>query len=195
MGHGSESGLYGFSRFVIDSNFVYLLREKECVYIWCKADEFVKKYDLKGFCTGMIISDIEESYLYCLVTNYDRISESNNLLAEAFRVSIDSDNIIEMLKDVYVDKDGINSVIGFNQENFFYKSPSQKVIPDNKTYMDLNIRLRQDSWSRVPEYSKTEVIDKLLVGEVKFKKSDSSETIFLLDIKKDNKIIGVIEKL
>src|SRR5690606_14597319 len=68
LGHGNENGLFGFDRFVIDSNFVYLLREKICVCIWCNADVFVKKYRLKGFYTGMIISEYDEALLYCVPT-------------------------------------------------------------------------------------------------------------------------------
>ena len=61
LGHGMETGLIGFNRLVIDSNLVYLLREKHCVCIWCNADKFVLKYGLKGFYTGMIISEVQEA--------------------------------------------------------------------------------------------------------------------------------------
>lgn len=35
LGHGTEKGLLGYDRYIIDSTLVYLLREKECVCIWC----------------------------------------------------------------------------------------------------------------------------------------------------------------
>ena len=59
MGHGTPGGLLNpVGGYIIDSSFVYLLREKkEFVHIWCNADSFVNKYDLKGFTTGMIISE------------------------------------------------------------------------------------------------------------------------------------------
>ena len=39
MGHGCDRGLFN-SNFdvVIDSNLVYLLRDKDCIAIWCNAD-------------------------------------------------------------------------------------------------------------------------------------------------------------
>ena len=73
MGHGTEHGLVSINRaksdpsfilshrFIIDSNIVNFLREVECVFIWCNADEFVNKYKLSGFHTGMIISEYEEA--------------------------------------------------------------------------------------------------------------------------------------
>src|ERR1035437_860766 len=64
LGHGTEEGLLGFGRYVIDSTLVYLLREKECVAVWCNADQFVGKYGLKGFYTGMIISEIDEALMF-----------------------------------------------------------------------------------------------------------------------------------
>jgi len=61
LGHGSDKGLFGQNRLIINSNLVYLLKDKNCVCIWCNADEFVKKYKLNGFYTGMIISDYDEA--------------------------------------------------------------------------------------------------------------------------------------
>ena len=63
LGHGTGWGLLGHGRFVIDSSLVYLLREKDCVCIWCNANDFVEQYGLKGFYTGMIISEMDEAYM------------------------------------------------------------------------------------------------------------------------------------
>jgi hypothetical protein len=58
MGHGTERRTAdGDFNFIVDSGLVYLLREKINIGIWCNADQFLKKYDLKGLPTGMIISD------------------------------------------------------------------------------------------------------------------------------------------
>lgn len=87
MGHGSPFGLFSvgqfpetsYSGYVIDVSFVKLLQEKpENVYIWCNADQFVKRYDLKGFYSGMFISEVEEA-TYCGIpgTDQELIDESN----------------------------------------------------------------------------------------------------------------------
>ena len=33
LGHGTSNGLIGLNRFIIDSKFVYLLRNKQCVCV------------------------------------------------------------------------------------------------------------------------------------------------------------------
>jgi hypothetical protein len=77
MGHGSPSGLFGVGKFlpesvtvgygpgfIIGNDTVELLRNKECIYIWCNADQFVTKHNLKGLYSGMFISEVGEAY-YC----------------------------------------------------------------------------------------------------------------------------------
>jgi hypothetical protein len=67
MGHGSPSGLFScakfgsndYSGFIIDRTTVELLRQKDnSIFIWCNADRFVNQYQLKGFYTGMFISEV-----------------------------------------------------------------------------------------------------------------------------------------
>lgn len=43
LGHGNEQGLFGKNRFIVDSTFVQLLRNKDCMFVWCNADVFFKK--------------------------------------------------------------------------------------------------------------------------------------------------------
>lgn len=118
LGHGSHHGLIGFDRYIIDSGLVYLLREKDCVCIWCNADVFVKKYGLRGFYTGMIISEYEEALLYDVSTNDFFLNESNVDFAKAIKNSIDSDNMLEAAKMLY---EGNSAVVEFNRENLYYK--------------------------------------------------------------------------
>lgn len=117
LGHGTENGLFGFGKYVIDPTFVYLLREKVCVCIWCNADVFVKKYKLHGFYTGMIISDYEEAVMYCISTNSYWINESNIEFANAIKNSIDLPNMLEMATSLY---EGNTAVIEFNRNNLYY---------------------------------------------------------------------------
>lgn len=118
LGHGTGYGLLGFGRFVIDSRLVYLLREKDCVCIWCNADKFISKYKLKGFYTGMIISEYEEAIDYCIQAfNLIHITESNILFAEAVKESILEEDILKGIKERYKTKN--NPIILFNQNNLF----------------------------------------------------------------------------
>ena len=119
LGHGTERGLLGFNKFVIDSTWVYLLRDKNCVCIWCNADEFVKKYGLKGFYTGMIISEYEESIECCVHSDLYSISESNTKFALAIKNSIDDKNMLDRVNELYK---GDSSVIDFNSKNLYYEA-------------------------------------------------------------------------
>lgn len=101
MGHGCPSGLFAIGRFpksngfVISPKHVPLLKGKECVFIWCNADEFVKRYDLKGFYSGMFISEVGEAR-YCGFpeTKQMEVSTSNygfaNILGEHSNKSIEN---------------------------------------------------------------------------------------------------------
>lgn len=124
MGHGCEEGLFdGKFNSIIDSNYVYLLREKTCVAIWCNADVFFNKYSLKGLYTGMIISESDEAYLFSVFHCYDDIQNSNKAFADAMAV-----NIGESGDGVYhVDKIKIDygllaesNVVDFNKDKIYY---------------------------------------------------------------------------
>jgi hypothetical protein len=121
MGHGTEYGLISgninFFRYVIDSDWVYLLRDKETVCIWCNADGFVPKYELKGFYTGMIISEFGEADIYGIETKSGDIDYSNTLFAAALKESIDAPNFLESMKQKY--DSGYNNVIEFNKQNLY----------------------------------------------------------------------------
>lgn len=120
MGHGTNDGLHGHGRFIINSELVYLLREKECVCIWCNADLFVKQYGLKGFYTGMIISEYEEALYYCIIPTYDRIQESNVLFTDVIKnaIHLAPKEMCELVREQY--KSDNNNIIDFNKENIYH---------------------------------------------------------------------------
>lgn len=119
LGHGTEYGLIGFNRIIIDSKLVYLLREKIGVYIWCNADKFVLKYNLNGFYTGMFISEQNEADFLNVKTNYQWINESNKEFANSIKLSIDTK---EMLTNVNKHYKGYNDLTSYNKERFYIKN-------------------------------------------------------------------------
>lgn len=121
LGHGTEKGLIGPNNFFMDSRFVYLLRGKSCVYIWCNADVFVEKYNLSGFYTGMIISEYKEALHYSINCTYQEIDESNSLFAQAIKFSIDSPDMLTNVKSIYGSHEGLNRIINFNYNNLYEK--------------------------------------------------------------------------
>ena len=90
MGHGCPYGLFScakfgdsnYSGYIIDSTMVPLLEEKECVFIWCNADQFVNRYKLNGLYSGMFISEVMEA-TYCGLpgTPQEIVDESNHSFA------------------------------------------------------------------------------------------------------------------
>lgn len=126
LGHGLPQGLLSITnhnamtyQMVIDSKLVYILRKKECIGIWCNADQFFRKYSLHGFYTGMIISEMDEAYSYSINYNNGDIEESNKLFAKSIKSYIDSENVLEEVKSEYVSE--TNNIIKFNMNNL-YKS-------------------------------------------------------------------------
>ena len=85
MGHGSPGGLFSIgnfkncSGFIIDRTMIESLSKKNnSVFIWCNADQFVNHYNLKGFYSGMFISEVGEAH-YCGLpgTKQEVVDESN----------------------------------------------------------------------------------------------------------------------
>ncbi len=128
LGHGTEKGLIHAGRLVIDSTFVQELRAKtDNVFIWCNADAFVKKYKLNAVCTGMIISEFDESLQYCISTTALDLQFNNELFAEALRRSIayTGNVFVESMLQIYRQHDpsfrfiNDSQVLDFNRQQIF----------------------------------------------------------------------------
>jgi hypothetical protein len=117
LGHGTEHGLIGNNRMVIDSNLVYLLRSKDCICVWGHADKFAYRYGLTGFYTGMIVSEYDEAIDYGIEPNVQQIEASNILFAESVRnaIGLSPADMVDKIRSEYV-LEG-NPVVSFNQVN------------------------------------------------------------------------------
>ena len=118
MGHGTALGLIAGvgskSKYLIDSNWVYLLKDKECICIWCYAYDFFSKYKLKGYATGMIISELDEGYHFGIYCGSSEINHSNSLFAKSLGGALDSSCVGSYLKESYC---GVSELINFNVGN------------------------------------------------------------------------------
>jgi hypothetical protein len=103
---------------------VYLLRQKECVCIWCNADKFVERYKLKGFYTGMFISEVEEAKYFKIDTSQEAVDYSNDLFANLVNRYIDTDNLHAEVKSLYI---GECPVIRFNNDRLYTREQSEFV--------------------------------------------------------------------
>lgn len=111
MGHGCPTGLFSVGQFsrsgalIIDYQTVPLLAEKDdSVFIWCNADLFVERFNLKGFYSGMFISEVGEAR-YCGLpgTEQDQVDESNYGFCEIVSKYINEDKktLHENVKNEY----------------------------------------------------------------------------------------------
>lgn len=122
MGHGYPGGLF---MSYIDPSVAPILREKDCVCIWCNADQFVNKYGLKGFYTGMFISEVGEANWFKIRTDQDAIDYSNNLFTGLVVEHIDKKNPQPAIKEGYV---GDCPVIRFNNDRLYYNAEVEDPI-------------------------------------------------------------------
>lgn len=87
LGHGSPNGLFSVGQFegsngyIVDFKTAELLRDKQNIYVWCHANQFVEKHNLKGLYSGMFVSEVGEALVYSLKGDKRLIEESNNTFA------------------------------------------------------------------------------------------------------------------
>ena len=128
LGHGSPGGLFNVARigdglFTISRNEVPLLRDKQCVFIWCHADQFVREHRLKGLSSGMFISEVSEA-MWCRVpATQDEVDTSNDRFAqrlgEALAASEDHQQILEHVATDYETLAMVNPVAAYNAERWY----------------------------------------------------------------------------
>jgi len=127
MGHGSPSGLFSIGRFdsayTIDESLVELLKEKECVFIWCNADKFVERHDLKGLYSGMFVSEISEANYCGFYTDQETVNESNNSFALWLGEAINNPlaEAYGSLLPKYQALAKANKVAAYNQQRLYLK--------------------------------------------------------------------------
>lgn len=119
MGHGTKDGLVSGTKVVINKAFVPLLKKKDLICIWCNADQFIKKNELKSeLFTGMFISEYEEANMYNVITSPDEIMLSNLLFAKAVKENINSANKVIDIKKIYFAEEH-NEVVNFNRNRLY----------------------------------------------------------------------------
>lgn len=136
LGHGSPFGLLSVGQFpkagnyIIDWSMVDLLKQKkDNIYIWCHADKFVKMNSLKGFCSGMFISETAESFsLGYYIPNTKLIDESNDLFAETVSkyINVPLDKMYQNVIQKYGVLAKTNPIAQYNLERLYLNSYLKK---------------------------------------------------------------------
>lgn len=121
LGHGTEYGLIGYhGTTLIDSSWLYLLRDKDLVGIWCNADVFFDKYNLSGLYTGMFVSEFQEAEMFIDQDyKFHEITTSNELFSKVVGEHIDEHNVVTKIYENY--KSETNPIIQYNNERIYKK--------------------------------------------------------------------------
>jgi len=127
LGHGSPSGLFNVARvgnkfFTIGGAEADMLRDKQCIFIWCHADQYVRKHGLRGLSSGMFISEVPEA-VYCGVNgSLEQVKTSNEVFAEALGIALtateDYQQILEQVTREYEVLAPENQVAQYNLERW-----------------------------------------------------------------------------
>lgn len=129
MGHGSPYGLLSMGQFdaygyiVGDSLADQLAERDNNIFIWCNADEYVNYHKLKGFYTGMFISEPEEAYWMGLGnTPQAEVDESNTWFVESVNRSANStpEDLHAYVKHDYGELIHANPVAKYNHERLYH---------------------------------------------------------------------------
>ena len=134
MGHGSPGGLFSMGRFPIENRFngyavgsdlVEALSQKDNnIFIWCNADQFVDRHGLKGFYSGMFVSEVSEAF-YCKVETFDQASvdESNDTFArqlgECLGATRAPEKIHAQIKEQYGALAATNLIAEYNHSRLY----------------------------------------------------------------------------
>ncbi len=130
LGHGTGAGLAypcavherrpspNGGYFMIDDSFASLLREKKTISMWCYSDLYFKRNHIKGFHTGMIISERAEAELVmgkCPLSDkelYDNMVSLSKALSECLDKSPE-----EMREYILAHYNGTDPISEFNRKN------------------------------------------------------------------------------
>lgn len=124
LGHGTPYGLISWNRttgevrYVINDSHAELLKTKETYSMWCHSDAFFERHDMKGFHSGMIISEEMEALMYGIVGCSDEdIAESMMPLMYAMHDTIEMEDLQDMKRIILERYNAKDPVTWFNRRN------------------------------------------------------------------------------
>jgi hypothetical protein len=124
LGHGNEYGLLAKTkkqgRLIINSKHVEFLRKLECIGIWCNANMFAEKYNLKGLFSGMIISEMDEAYMFGINTTHEELAEENEKFANRLKYCIQKHPLNEVPIRMLELDDKRSQLTTFNYQNLYW---------------------------------------------------------------------------
>jgi len=132
LGHGCPRGLFWreddskpeFDKIIVGHQHAYNLREHgaNIFMLSCYANEFAEKERIKGFYTGMIISELQEANDNGVETTKEEIEAENLKLVTRLRQLLDSDTPLSRIPNMMHEmNDSTTPLAEFNYANLFYR--------------------------------------------------------------------------
>ena len=123
LGHGTPHGLLNvedgmYVGYIIDREFEDILAKKETISIWCNSDRFFELLGIKGFHTGMIISEVREASLVLRKTPLNEQETLDNMYAFATIVRLCIDEEPQVMKKFILEHYNFDDeVTKYNRDN------------------------------------------------------------------------------
>ena len=120
MGHGTGYGLLNpkLGGYIIDDSFVAILKEKETISIWCNSDQYFRRNNIKGFHTGMIISETSEALFVLGKMPLSKEETLENMISFSNILNKCIEKSPNDMKDYILDKYSFNDeVTQYNRKN------------------------------------------------------------------------------
>ena len=127
LGHGSPYGLFNVARigdggFTIGTSEAPLLKDKQCIFIWCHADQYVRKHGLKGLSSGMFISEVDEARYCGVLSTQSQVDHSNEVFTQALGAALSEEGsygeVLEQVTHKYKVLVPKNQVAQYNLERW-----------------------------------------------------------------------------
>ena len=130
LGHGNPYGLFSspekdgkYRRFLVTDRHVQFLRNKTCIGIWCYANEFARRYGLRGLFSGMIISELQEAIDLGIPATKEEIDREMEKFTQRLRWCIETMELREVPARMAELDDVHSALTTFNYSNLFYCTP------------------------------------------------------------------------
>lgn len=140
LGHGGTTGLFGYDfkdGYAIDSTNVHLLKDRNCIAIWCYAKEFGRKYGLKGYFTSMFVSNEGEAKSFRFKAKEEEVYEEVQNFSSYVNMLIkDKTPYSEWVEALQGMVDMSKDFVNFNYSNMEYFDGTQKYVPTAYDYYD-----------------------------------------------------------
>ena len=124
LGHGNPYGLISWNRatgevrYIINDSHAELLKTKETYSMWCHSDEFFENHGMKGFHSGMIISERSEACAYGIRGYTDEdVAMTMMPLMFAMHDTLEMEDLEEMRRIILERYDADDPITAFNRKN------------------------------------------------------------------------------